>query len=112
MTEQWQELKETIIEMRDNDGTCTQQEVCKFLASLMDLLEKQTQEPFMNKPCCVAHQVCHEDKVKVLDEIEQEFRAIYPKNYAGDIEADGCSCVFSLNKILEIIDKYKTESEE
>ena len=43
--EQWQELKETIIEMRDNDGTCTQQEVCKFLVNLMDVLEKQMQEP-------------------------------------------------------------------
>ena len=41
MNEQWQELKETIIEMRDNDGTGTQQEVCKFLANLMDVLEKQ-----------------------------------------------------------------------
>jgi len=41
MTEQWQELKETILEMRDNDGTCTQQEVCEFLANYMDVLEKQ-----------------------------------------------------------------------
>lgn len=41
MIEQWQELKETIIEMRDNDGTGTQQETCKFLANLMDVLEKQ-----------------------------------------------------------------------
>lgn len=41
MTEQWQELKETITEMRDNDGTGTQQEVCKFLANLMNVLEKQ-----------------------------------------------------------------------
>lgn len=41
MEEQWQELKETIIEMRDNDGTGTQQEVCKFLANLMEVLEKQ-----------------------------------------------------------------------
>ena len=45
MTEQWQELKETITEMRDNDGTGTQQEVCKFLANLMDVLEKQMWEP-------------------------------------------------------------------
>ena len=45
MTNQWQELKETITEMRDNDGTGTQQEVCKFLANLMDILEKQMQEP-------------------------------------------------------------------
>ena len=45
MTEQWQELKETITEMRDNNGTGTQQKVCKFLANLMDVLEKQMQEP-------------------------------------------------------------------
>lgn len=44
MNEQWQELKETIIEMRDNDGTGTQQEVCKFLANYMEILEKQMQE--------------------------------------------------------------------
>lgn len=45
MKEQWQELKEIIIEMRDNDGEATQQEVCKFLANYMDVLEKQMQEP-------------------------------------------------------------------
>ncbi len=45
MTEQWKELKETIVELRDNDGIGTQQEVCKFLANLMDVLENQIQEP-------------------------------------------------------------------
>lgn len=45
MTEQWNELKETIIELRDNDGNGTQQEVCKFLANLMNVLEKQLKEP-------------------------------------------------------------------
>ena len=45
MTEQWQELKETITEMRDNNGTGTQQEVCKFLANYMEILEKQMQQP-------------------------------------------------------------------
>lgn len=44
MTEQWQELKETIAEMRDNGGTGTQQEVCKFLADYIDILEKQIKE--------------------------------------------------------------------
>lgn len=39
MTEQWQELKETIIEMRDNGGTGTQQEVCEFLLNMMRKLE-------------------------------------------------------------------------
>jgi len=35
----WEELKETIVEMSTNDGTCNQQEVCKFLASLMNVIE-------------------------------------------------------------------------
>lgn len=43
--DQWQELKETITEMRDNDGTATQQEACKFLVNYMEVLEKQMQEP-------------------------------------------------------------------
>lgn len=49
MNEQWQELKETIIEMRDNDGIGTQQEVCKFLANYMDTLEKQITDGWI--PC-------------------------------------------------------------
>ena len=45
MTDQWRELKETITELRDNDGTGTQREVCKFLANYMDVLEKQMIDP-------------------------------------------------------------------
>ena len=44
MREQWNELKETIIELRDNNGTCTQQEVCQFLANLMNVLEAQMEQ--------------------------------------------------------------------
>ena len=98
MNEQWQELKETIIEMRDNDGTLTQQEVCKFLANLMNVLEKQMSGS--------------ENEKDVLDKIRAKFISLYPKNYAGEPELSGCNCVFSLNKILQIIDKYNTESEE
>ena len=61
MTEQWQELKETIIEMRDNDGTLTQQKTCKFLANYMEVLEKQMQEPCED---CISRQ-------KALDCFEQ-----------------------------------------
>lgn len=48
----------------------------------------------------------------VLDEIRAEFISLYPKNYLEEPELGGCSCVFSLNKILQIIDKYKAESEK
>ena len=41
ITEQWQELKETIIELRDSDGTLTQQEVCEYLVHYMNILERQ-----------------------------------------------------------------------
>lgn len=54
MTEQWQELKETITELRDNDGTGTQQEVSKFLLNLMDVLEKKmssSEKPSQWIPC-------------------------------------------------------------
>jgi hypothetical protein len=44
MREQWDELKETIIELRDNNGTATQQEVCQFLYNLMDVLEAQIEQ--------------------------------------------------------------------
>ncbi len=48
----------------------------------------------------------------VLDEIRTEFLAKYPKNYMGEPECDGTSCVFSLNKVLEIIDKCRNEVEK
>lgn len=35
----WEELKKTIIELRDNGGTCTQTEVCTFLVNLMNVIE-------------------------------------------------------------------------
>ena len=41
ITEQWQELKETVIELRDNEGTLTQQEVCEYLVNYMNILERQ-----------------------------------------------------------------------
>lgn len=44
MKEQWDELKETIIELRDADGTATQQEICNFLVNLMEVLESQIQD--------------------------------------------------------------------
>ena len=40
--EQWQDLKDTVVELRDNNGTLTQQETCQFLARLMEIIETQT----------------------------------------------------------------------
>lgn len=71
MTEQWQELKETITEMRDNDGTCTQQETCKFLANLMDVLEKQMQQ---QEPCKDAN--ANQHNPNALNDVGQHKNAL------------------------------------
>ena len=50
-------------------------------------------------------------KNDILGKIEAEFINRYPKNYADEPEMGGRSCVFSLNEILRIIDKYKMEKQ-
>ena len=51
------------------------------------------------------------NKEPILDKIRAEVIAKYPKNYAGEPELNGNACEFSLNQILQIIDKYKAEME-
>lgn len=83
MTEQWQELKETITEMRDNDGTGTQQEVCKFLVDLMNILEKQIQEPtddYFRKMAGVVISQLRADRDRLEDELAKV------RNDMADIE--------------------------
>ena len=46
------------------------------------------------------------DMEKVVDDIKAEFTSLYPKNVYGGLELDGRSCVFSLNKVFEILDKH------
>ena len=60
------------------------------------------QEPFINKPC-ISKGVCHEDKVKALDKIRNEVKAL----------TDGAEPEHVWNvDVLAIINKYKAESEE
>ena len=51
------------------------------------------------------------EKEPILDKIRADVIARYPKNYAGELELGGRACEFSINQILQIIDKYKTETE-
>ena len=51
-------------------------------------------------------------KNDVLDKIKDEFIDRYPRNYANELELDGRSCVFSLNEVLRIIDKYRGDANE
>ena len=43
----------------------------------------------------------------LLEDIKAEFISQYPKNSYGDLELGGRSCVFSLNKVLDMIDKIQ-----
>lgn len=40
LSEAWEEMRETIAEMRDSGGTANQEEVCRFLLNLMDQKER------------------------------------------------------------------------
>ena len=84
MTDQWRELKETITELRDNDGTGTQQEVCKFLANYMDVLEKQMIDPIdrvletieLNKFCRHNDNEQAKEWNKWLDDLTSDIKAL------------------------------------
>lgn len=47
-----------------------------------------------------------------LDDIKAEFISLYPKNVYGGLELGGRSCVFSLNKVFEVIDKHTGKGAE
>lgn len=66
------------------------------------------QEPFMNKPC-VSNQVCHEDKVKVLDKIRAEIEAQVLESLSDG--GDDWFTAEKVNECLDIIDKYRGEQE-
>ena len=60
----------------------------------------------------VKHSKPYLEQESVLDKIKNEFIDRYPRNYANELELGGRSCVFSLNEILRIINKYTEESKE
>ena len=66
------------------------------------------QEPFINKPCISAG-VCEHDKNVVLDKIRAEIieDCGYSKDYVGAFTYS----TIKLKTVLQIIDKYKAETE-
>ena len=108
MTEQWQELKETITEMRDNDGTGTQQDVCKFLANYMETLEKQMQEPCED---CIRRQAV----IILIDEASE----MHPYKVVGDSDtysnynqgwSDACDWLYAnIEGVPSVKPKYTDE---
>lgn len=82
---------------------------CRDIDKLVNELPPVTpQEPFINKPC-VSEKVCEHDKQMVLDEIRAEIvrkhLSIAEKNDFDN------GRTYGYEEALEIIDKYKIESE-
>ena len=84
-------------------STGTQDDFYSFAELVVKELPSVTpQEPFMNKPC-IANHVCHEDKVKVLDQIRNEIVELPTISInANDVYKA---------QVLQIIDKYKADRE-
>ena len=94
MKEQWQELKETIIEIRDNNNFNEDvYTMCRFLLNYMGVLEKQMREP-------------------TIDKIRAEIEAIerYGTVNGHDIWLRTPEEI--KKEVLKIIDKYNAESED
>ena len=72
MKEQWQELKETIIEIRDNNK-CNEDVflLCRFLINYMGVLEEQIQEPCEYAPFTI-DELKNEDTKKLLREFKNQ----------------------------------------
>ena len=70
------------------------------------------QEPFINKPC-VSAQVCEHDKNVILGKIRAEIEELDGKYVIGDYGIYGKNSpkYVRLWEVLQIIDKYKAESE-
>jgi rubrerythrin len=71
--------------MRDNDGTGTQQEVCKFLVNLMDVLERQMSDSENPTGDLISRQAVenitweepsYTDPLNVLTEVREKVRAL------------------------------------
>ena len=82
-------------------------ELCKLAIKALE------QEPFINKPC-ISSGVCEHDKNKVLDNIRAEiekYKSTIDNAISEDeLKIEGMKEAYT--DCLNIIDKYKAESEE
>ena len=86
-------------------------EQIKIINDTFDMaIEALKEEPFINKPC-VSTEACKYDKNKVLDKIRTEIEQKARPNELGG-RGNGKSIRYGLCMALEIIDKYKAESED
>lgn len=92
----------------------------KTIREWVEILAKQQiclsleQEPFINKPC-ISEGVCREDKMQVLDKIRAEIVELTKCPYGTECLGANCpsntDCMICGDHVLEILDKYRAESE-
>ena len=70
----------------------------------MKIAKLEQQEPFINKPC-ISSGVCEHDKNKVLNKIRAEIQNGIHHFLDGEP-------IIEIKEVLQILDKYKAESEE
>lgn len=81
----------------------------KHYVNNVKALPSVTPQPFINKPC-VSEGVCQEDKIQVLDKIRAEIKGWQVDIHDNENDADKHDFVFE--RIYEIFDEYKKESED
>ena len=94
-----------------NSGEYRYTNATYYLTRRIQSISPVTPQPFINKPC-ISEGVCHEDKMNVLDKIKAEIEHLTITEGGEDYirkMAELCSLKF---KVLQIIDKYKSESED
>lgn len=100
-------LREDAIDLLDNlIGMVEDNHNADYDTALKMAIKSLEQEPFINKPC-VSEKACEHDKQMVLDKIRAEIDEQYDRVYPYNI-----SCAEGLEMALDIIDKYKEESED
>lgn len=115
MTEILDEVHKTIcqfFDVCDDDEEVPMSDKNKLLLevnkAICDNLKALEQEPFMNK-ACVSNKVCEHDKKVVLDKIRAEIEQLR-LHKAQFLTNDNKVCIDS-QEVLNILDKYKAESE-
>ena len=81
---------------------------CKMISNILTAKSHYFEEPFDNRPC-ISSGVCEHDKQKVLDKIKAEIEQLR-LHKAEFLTNDNKVCIDS-QEVLNIIDKYKGESE-
>lgn len=104
----------------ENCYDCNHCEVCRWIdkfkdKDVCDFYENGTplNEPFINKSC-VSNEVCEHDKNEVLDKIRAEIMEDIENGVYDALHGDKYASTYlcGMRHALEIIDKYKAESEE